>query len=127
MNPQNPQPLHDSGTASDASSTAADPANPQSTTAQSPPESPPVHETHRISPDERTEALDEVALADVRAWFAGLPSAGKILVLAVGAIALLGAVSAVLKVIAWSIQLILLGAVMFVAYKVFFHQSASPE
>ncbi|MEB3355337.1 MAG: hypothetical protein VKK04_01225 [Synechococcales bacterium] len=111
----NPQEFHPSGNAS----ASPDPASASITFSPPPPAagSPPIEETQRLS-----STPEDSGVTAFGAWFLSLPSIGQLLVLVAGAIALLGTISILLEIIAWSIQLVLLGTVMFLVYRLFFHK-----
>ncbi|MGJ3252330.1 MAG: hypothetical protein ACFE0J_14565 [Elainellaceae cyanobacterium] len=60
-----------------------------------------------------------------RSWFASLSGGGKLLVIVLAGVVALAIVGVILQVIVWSIQLALIGILLFLAYRFFLHSHMS--
>ncbi|HHP7245844.1 MAG TPA: hypothetical protein ACFE0H_14285 [Elainellaceae cyanobacterium] len=60
-----------------------------------------------------------------RSWFASLSGGSKLLVIVLAGVVTLALVGVILQVIVWSIQLALIGILLFLAYRFFLHSHVS--
>lgn len=83
----------------------------------------PEVEVYRPTPMHSTLESDERLTS--KSWFASLSGGGKLLVIVLAGVVALAVVGVILQVIVWSIQLALVGILLFLAYRFFLHSHVS--